>query len=818
MSWLREYVDVDLEPERLAEVLTLGGLVVEAIHRPSAGVRGVVVARVEAIERVPGSDKLSLVEVSDGTERHEIVCGASNFAVGDLVPAALPGATLPGGVQIGRRSLMGVTSNGMLASARELGVGDDHRGIWVLEPTAPLGAAVAGWLDLDDAVLELDLNPDRGYAQSMLGVARDVAALTGARLTLPPEPDPAAPPSGDPGVPVAILDPERCPRFDAHRIVGVTVRPSPAWLQRRLVAAGVRPINAVVDATNHTMLEVGSPIHAYDTTLLAGPAIVVRVARPGETLVTLDGVERALDPDDLVIADAERPVGLAGVMGGEATEIRDATTDVLLETANFSARNILRTARRHQLFTEGSKRWEKRVPPEVTPGAAARCAALIVDLAGGEVTGRSDTYPHPRERPVITLRPDRARRRLGLDLDDARQAALLRSIACEVGEALDGRVPVTPPAYRPDLEIEEDLYEEIARLEGYERIPERVPGSGRVGGRPPDHVARNAVRHALAGAGWSEVLPFPFIAPEDIDALGLPAYDPRRRSVALTNPLSKQESVLHTTLLPGLARVVRHNVNRQVADLALFEVSRVFLPPTADEPGAPGGAAHQTATPPPTLPAEPLLLGFAACGAFETPRHDRPGRPADLADVLGAADVVRAVLGLPALEAEATAEMPFHPGRAARLSLPSRDGSDPVPVGVVGELHPRVTAALGVPARTLAGELRLDLLTARGIVPARPDVPSALPPLRIDVAVVVGEDVPAAAVADAVRAGAGPHLTALTLFDDYRGASIGEGRRSLAYGLLLEDPTRQLTDDDAHEVIDAVDAAVATGVGGHLRR
>ncbi|MBA2529627.1 MAG: phenylalanine--tRNA ligase subunit beta, partial [Euzebyales bacterium] len=626
LSWLHEFVRPDLGVHELAGRLTLGGLVVERIHQPSAGVRGVVVARVEHVSQVAGSDKLHLVEAFDGEHTEQVVCGAANYAPGDLVAWARPGATLPSPdpahpVVVGRKTLIGVVSNGMLASARELGVGDGagwaSEGIWVLDSGAPLGAEVGEWLGLDDPVLELDLNPDRGYAQSILGVARDVAALTGAELTLPevPEGPCSTPDPPDPGVPVTIADPDRCPRFDARRIVGVHVGSSPAWLQRRLAAAGVRPISNVVDATNHAMLETGNPIHAYDTALLAGPLIEVRVARPAETLRTLDGVERTLDPDDLVIADRDGPVALAGVMGGERSEIHPATRDVLLETANFSAGTVLRSARRQQLFTEGSRRWEKQVPPETVPLAAGRCAALIVRLAGGRVTGCSDTYPAPRDPTVIRLRTERARRRLGMDLDDERQAALLAGIACDVAVRDDGALAVTAPAYRPDLRLEEDLYEELARLEGYDRVPERVAASGRVGGRLPEHAAAIRVRQSLAGAGWIEVMPFPFLAPSDLDALGLDAGDRRRSPVALVNPLSNEESVLATTLLPGLLRVVRRNVSRQVDDVAVFSASRAFLPPTADEPGAEGGPASLPGSP--VLPAEPLLLGLAACGAFD---------------------------------------------------------------------------------------------------------------------------------------------------------------------------------------------------------
>jgi len=488
LSWLADFVDLTgTTPEGLAETLTMGGLEVEAVRRPSAGTRGVVVAEVRAAAPVPGSDKLTLVEAFDGRESWEIVCGASNFGVGDRVPAALPGATLPGGVQIGAKRLMGVTSNGMLASARELGAGDDHRGIWVLDRDAPLGADVSDWLGLEDAILDLEITPDRGYALSLHGVARDLAALTGARLHLP-EADDLPAPDAPGAIPVTIADPARCPRFTATLVEGVSVRPSPARLQRRLAAAGMRPRSSVVDATNAAMLETGHPVHAYDRSRLAGPLLAVRDARHGEIVVTLDGVERRLDTDDLVIADEETVVGLAGVMGGAGTEVGDATTDVVVEVASFQPAAVLRTGRRHLLLTEASTRFEKGVPAETVPVGLTRCLALLAEVAGGRTAATTDAYPAPAGRPMIRLRPQRARRALGMPLDDRRQAELLRSIACAVDEVEEdtGQVLlVHPPAYRPDLRLEADLHEELARLEGYDKVPETVPASGTVGGRLP---------------------------------------------------------------------------------------------------------------------------------------------------------------------------------------------------------------------------------------------------------------------------------------------------------------------------------------------
>jgi phenylalanyl-tRNA synthetase beta chain len=803
LSWLTEYVDPGLPVDELSRVMTTGGLIVEAIERPTDAVRGVRVAEVRGVAPIEGSDKLSLVEVYDGDAERSIVCGASNFAVGDRVAAALPGAELPGGVRIDRRPIFGHASDGMLASARELAIGDDHRGILVLDADAPLGADLREWLDLDDPVLDIEVTPDRGYLMSILGVARDVAALTGAPLREPR----VVPPPGDSRVPVRIEDPDRCRRFDVRTIDGVTIGPSPAWLQRRLTAAGMRPVSNVVDATNAVMLEIGNPIHAYDEALLAGPELVVRTARAGERLRTLDGVDRELDPEDLLICDAKGPVGLAGVMGGEDTEINDATADVVLEVANFTPRTVLRTARRHQLVTQGSMRWERMVPPESAPVAATRCAELITRIAGGVVTTGADHYPTPPEHRPITLRPARAAAYLGLQVDADEQRALLERIGCAVAEGgADGAVAVTRPAYRPDLQLEVDLYEEIARIHGYDRVPETLPSTGQVGARAPERLAQQRLRETLAGAGWHEVLTDPFIAADELPALGWDADDRRMGTIALVNPLSQEAGVLRTSLLPTLLRIVRSNANRMVPAAAMFEVARVFLPPTEEEPGAHGGPEGVR------LPAEPLLLGLVGYGDFEPARHDRPARALDVFDLIGACQLAARRLGRGELEPAPTAQPPYHPGRAAQLSL------DGVVLGAVGELHPRVIEALDLPPRTLVGEIRLASLLEGGARHPQVATPSTLPGLRFDVAVVTDGAVAARAVEQAVRAGAGPDLSDVTLFDVYEGASLGEGQRSLAFHVALDNAERQLTDRDEAAAIDGIARSVAERVDGRLRR
>lgn len=801
ISWLYEYVDLALPAEELADVLTMGGLEVDRVERPTAGAKGLTVVEIESFGPVPGSDRLTLVQASDGERTWEIVCGASNFAVGDRVPAALPGSTLPGGVRIEAKKLMGVTSNGMLASPRELGVGPDHSGIWLLGPDAPVGTDVTTWLDLDEAVLDIELTPDRGYGASIWGLARDLSALTGAELLIP---EMQGNPDGDPGIAVTLHPDSGCRRWDGRGVVGVTVAPSPPVAQKRLNLAGIRPLSNVVDATNYAMLETGYPVHAYDRALVTGD-IVVRRAEPGEYLITLDGVERALDPEDVVIADDSGPIGLAGVMGGEATEISDTTTDLYIEVAAWDPVAVLRTGRRHRLHTEAKVRFERMVSAQWLPAGASRVNDLVVAWSGGSVSGGHDLHPRPDERPQITLRPARIRSLLGIDIDTDTQAELLTGIGCAVNGSGDAERVVTPPPYRPDLRIEADLAEEVARLYGYERITPTVPSTGRAGRRPPEYVATITVREALAGAGWNEILTYPFISDDDLAVLGLLREDRRLQTIKLVNPLSKEESVLRTTLLPGLLATARRNVNRQNVDLALFEAGHVFLPPGDGEEAADGGPTGVS------LPAQPGRLGLVACGAFESPRHDRAARQVDFADVIGAVEVIRRALAKDSLRVERTAEMPFHPGRAAAVSFGD------VPVGAVGELHPRVCEAFEVPPRTVAAELSLDRIVAGGTALPVARIPSPLPGLRFDVAVLVDADLPHAAVAAAVAEAAGPQLTSLRLFDVFEGAQLGEGKKSLAFSLVLDNPETQLTDAEEAAAIDRIAAAVER-LGGQLRR
>lgn len=800
VSWLREFVETDLTAHEIADIFTLLGFEVEGVSQPLGEVSGVKIVRVEEKTPVEGSDKLNMCKVFDGTDHHDIICGASNYEVGAVVPGCLPGAVLPGGFTIGKRKMMGLVSNGMLASAKELGIGDSADGIWVLGDHAPeLGTDVVEWLGLDEWVLDIDITPDSGHAATVWGLARELAAKTGAKLKAPLA-SPFAPASMNPvdTLPTVTVDAEtECRRFDGRLIGNITVQPSPPQVQTRLALSGFRPINSVVDATNYAMLETGHPTHAFDAATVRG-GIVVRNAKAGETLRTLDDTERTLVPDDVVIADDTGAIALAGVMGGATTEVNADTTIVYLETAAWDPRRVLRTARRHQLFSEARARFERRVSAETVPVGAERVTELLAAWSGGHVLGGADTYPIVDEIVTVILNPDYVRRMIGMPIDDAEQVRILEAIDCHVTGSGD-HLEVTPPTWRPDLQIPADLVEEIARFYGYDQIEPRVPTTGKPGTRRADHKAELTVRERLAGSGWTEVLTYPFTSLKALGKLGLEADDPRLDPVHLVNPLSGDEEVLRTTMLCGLADVLAKNVNRGTTNVAVFEIGHIFLRPSDTLPAFDGGPKGVT------LPAEPQMLGLAACGQFRPARAGEPGRLADVYDLTGALEQVAHALGFntDAFTLEPIQAMPYHPGRAARIIGPNGDE-----LGQLGEWHPRILSAFGLPERGVFAEIRLDRLIAAATGQRQATIPSPLPGLRFDVAVVASNTVPYRKVLDVVKTAAGERLTHIGLFDVYEGEPLAAGHRSLAFNLILDDPATQLTDAEEAEAIANIAEAV----------
>ncbi|GGS34911.1 phenylalanine--tRNA ligase subunit beta [Streptomyces griseoviridis] len=832
LSWLREYVDLpatETGRDVQAKLISVG-LEVETVDRLGADLKGpLVVGQVLTIEELEGFKKpirFCTVDVgqANGTgEPQEIVCGARNFAVGDKVVVVLPGATLPGGFSISARKTYGKVSHGMICSSDELGMGDDGtHGIIVLPPETEVGKDAIELLELVDEVLDIAVTANRGDCLSIRGVARETAIAYGLPLRDPALLDVPGPNAY--GYPVKIADPTGCDRFTARTVTGLSPEArSPIWLRRRLQKVGVRPISLAVDVTNYVMMELGQPLHAYDRTLVQG-TIGVRRAEPGEKLKTLDGVERTLTAEDLVVTDERGPIGLAGVMGGADTEIADhddlqnATGDVVIEAAHFDAVSIARTARRHKLSSEASRRFERGVDPQAAAAAAQRTVDLLVLLAGGTAEAGVTEISAPHAPRTITVAADHPDKVAGVTYGRETVVRRLQEVGCDVyGQ---DELLVTVPSWRPDLTDPNDLAEEVIRLEGYENLPSTLPKPPAGRGLTPRQRLHRRAGRALAGAGYVEALNYPFLGEKVFDQLGLDADDPARRVVKLVNPLSDEEPALRTTLLPGLLGALRRNDGRGSHDLALFETGLVFLPreeqraavrlPVDRRPSDEDLAALNAA-----LPDQPRHVAVVLAGAREQAGWWGKGRPADWADAVEAARTVAREAG-----AELTVRKgrygPWHPGRCAELAV-TADGTERI-IGHAGELHPRVLKALGLPARTCAMELDLDVLERAGDDTPRAPGISTFPVATQDVALVVDAAVPAAEVEAALREGAGELLESLRLFDVYDNAEqLGEGRKSLAYALRFRAADRTLTVDEASAARDAAVTLAGERTGAVLR-
>ena len=819
MEWLREMVDLPpgVSGRDVAERLIAAGLEVESVESAGGDVTGpLVVGRVEAIEELTDFKKpIRWCQVDVGGDHggvRGIVCGARNFAVGDLVVVALPGAVLPGGFRISARETYGHVSDGMICSQRELGLGEDHDGIMVLGSGA-VGDDAGMALGLGEETLDIAVTPDRGYALSVRGVAREVATAFGIDFDDPGQrlvelPAPAA--DVAPWA-CAVDDPQMCELFTLRRIVGFDPQaPTPEWMRRRLTASGMRPVSLAVDVTNYVMLELGQPLHAFDGAKLRG-AVRAGRAGAGETLETLDHVERTLDADDVVIRDDSGVIGLAGTMGGLHTEIDDESTDLVLEAARFVPAPVARTARRHRLSSEASRRFERGVDRVLAPYASARAAQLLLEHGGGTYAGMT-AWESPYSPSVIAMAADLPERTAGMSIDSATVREHLESVGCEISGA--EILAVTPPPWRPDLTDPADLVEEVVRLVGYERIPARLPQAPAGYGLTREQRLRRRAGLALAGTGIVDVLTYPFMGEQDLDALLIPADDVRRRAPRLANPLSEEQPLLRTSLLPGLMAAARRNLSRGLDDIALGEIGRVFV---LREGQVPGGAAsperpgverrpsqEQLQAIEGLLPRQPHHLAVVLSGQREASGWWGAGRDVSWADAIEVARSVGQVVGVD-LAVRQAHDAPFHPGRTAALVV-----GDHV-IGHAGELHPRVIAAYSLPARTCAIELDLDALIA-----AAPDVASApdvttQPVAKEDIALVVAEAVPVGAVADAIREGAGDLCEEVSLFDVYVGPQVPEGHRSLAFALRFRAPDRTLAAEE-------IAAARAAGIAEAARR
>ncbi len=798
LGWLAEYIDLPVGAEELAERLTVGGLEIEGIERTGPDLSGVRVGHVLERAKHPDADSLSVckVDLGDG-EPVDIVCGAPNVASGQKVAVASPGSRLPDGTKLKKTKIRGVVSRGMICSDRELGLGDSHEGIKVLPDEASLGAPLTEVVPAGDIVLDVEITPNRGDWVSMLGMAREVRAHYGGELRIPDFAVAEVGRATSEDISIEIEDSDGCFCYVGRVVRGITVGPSPEWLVAKLEAAGLRSINIVVDVTNLVLLEFGQPLHAFDLSTLRDSKICVRAAKQGEKILTLDDQTRELSVSDLVIADAERAIAIAGVMGGSETEVRDSTSDVLIESAHFQPARVRRTARRLGLQTDASYRFERGVDGQGIARAADRCATLLAELAGGSVSkgrveARGGDFQHCDE---VELDPKRVNRLLGTKLSTEEITALLARLEIRASLSGEGRLCCSIPSHRNDLAIPADIVEEVARIYGYDRIETTLPMAQiEPVSRPREAVISARVRDSLVGSGMLEMRSFPGMQPGDLDALLLAEDDPRRRVVRLVNPISEEEGVLRSTFLPSILRATLRNLSHQVDRVRLFEVGRLFL----DEDGR-------------ELPNERNTVAGVLTRGQRSSLWEPAQVPSVFFEAKGIVERLLAELGFRARFHSGTSATYLHPGASGEFSVGKS------PNARVGELHPKVAAHYDIHVPAAIFEVDLKELEGLGVRPVRFRDVSSHPAVQRDIAVVVGTDQPAGEILDEIRKTGGNHLVEVSLFDRYEGKGIPEGKVSLAFRMVFQRADRTLTDAEVSKSTERVVQMLSNRYGGEQR-
>jgi phenylalanyl-tRNA synthetase beta chain len=794
LNWLKEYVDIPVDADELAHKMTMLGLEIEAIERPWSEAAKVHVGEILAIGPHPDADKLVVCKTDVGQGQPlQIVCGAKNMKVGDRVPTALVGATLPGGFQISGRKMRGVASEGMMCSARELGLGEDHDGLLILDPQTPVGADFVRLLGLDDVIFETEVTPNRGDWASVIGVARELAALFGVPCRIPKT---TIQESGQRAAglsSVTVEDPDLCPRYAGRVLTSAQVAASPLWMRCRLLAVGQRPINNLVDITNYVLLETGHPLHAFDYDLLAENRIVVRRSRPGETIVTIDGQSHTLAPEILVIADARRPVAVAGVMGGQASEVGGRTTRVFLESAYFDPVSVRRTSRSLGLQTEAALHFQRGADPEMVLYAVNRAAALMQELAGAEVAqGVLDEYPTPLQKSEVRLRYQRTNLLLGTPVPPETQKNVLLRLGFDAVTESEGQCAFRVPSWRHDVTQEADLIEEVARLYGYERINVALPSIRQTETVfAPDESRLRKFRAFLVGLGLTEMMHWTFTSPEEVRRCALEGS--YLDMVALRNPLSENQATLRSSLVPGLMANVARNLNHGNRNILAFELGPVYIP-------APGKE----------LSDEPVRVAVVLTGQTAAKHWSRPQRPVDFYDLKG---YVEAILEFFGANGEFTeVEMPLlQPGQCGQVMVEKQR------VGFLGSVAVPVLKAYDIDQPAFILECDVQELLKLERPAAQFQALAQFPPSLRDMAVLVDAAVPAGDIRDAARQAGGKLLKSVDIFDVYTGKQVPPGKKSVALSLVFQSDERTLTDKDTQKTWDKILRKLEEGYQAELR-